>query len=431
MNYRVLLAALLVVTATLPVGAVAAQPTADTPDGVVYQTDDQAGDETETNETSSGESDGENPDFNDDQPAEYADDGTPGAAAGLRITPVDFGEEWMGVETTDSDAEYATTGPFAVFSLSAPAESARVPQSAADAQLLEGEQTLRVDFEDDAAPVDGESYYEIELFFADGSTKTIGLTASQTGVSVAASDYAKYQPLIEEMEEPATERGFEATPEGLIEYHSWQQDRVEIIESFLVERAEQLFGVIVLAVQNPLAWVLALMALALAAFKREQQHGWMLDRIENDAGETARKDKQLRSAFAEHVQASNEEYIGKMDEVNDQQAQYWRDSFDVYSVRQLAELAKRGPHDPSGETVTDGGETRPAIATIDPDEIQNSWLAKAFSTNRLADAQEALTCIRAACVRMEAKYGLGHEYTETRDAVETLLEQVREKEASY
>jgi len=44
-------------------------------------------------------------------------------------------------------------------------------------------------------------------------------------------------------------------------------------------------------VQNPLAWVLALMALALAAFKREQQHGWMLDRIENDAGETARKDK--------------------------------------------------------------------------------------------------------------------------------------------
>jgi len=97
-------------------------------------------------------------------------------------------------------------------------------------------------------------------------------------------------------------------------------------------------------VQNPLAWVLALMALALAAFKREQQHGWMLDRIENDAGETARKDKQLRSAFREHVQASNEGYIGQMDEVNDQQAQYWRDSFDVYSVRQLAELAKRGPH---------------------------------------------------------------------------------------
>jgi len=48
----------------------------------------------------------------------------------------------------------------------------------------------------------------------------------ETGVSVAASDYAEYQALIEEMEEPATERGFEATPEGLIEYHSWQQDRV-------------------------------------------------------------------------------------------------------------------------------------------------------------------------------------------------------------
>jgi len=124
----------------------------------------------------------------------------------------------MGTETTDSDAEYATTGPFALFSLSAPAENARIAQSAAGAQLLEGEQTLRVDYDDDAAPTDGESYYEVELFFEDGSTKTIGLTASETGVSVAASDYAEYQALIEEMEEPATERGFEATPEGLIEY---------------------------------------------------------------------------------------------------------------------------------------------------------------------------------------------------------------------
>jgi len=42
----------------------------------------------------------------------------------------------------------------------------------------EGEQTLRVDYDDDAAPTDGESYYEVELFFEDGSTKTIGPTAS-------------------------------------------------------------------------------------------------------------------------------------------------------------------------------------------------------------------------------------------------------------
>jgi len=69
--------------------------------------------------------------------------------------------------------------PVRTFSLSAPAENARIAQSAADAQLLEGEQTLRVDYDDDAAPTDGESYYEVELFFEDGSTKTIGLTASR------------------------------------------------------------------------------------------------------------------------------------------------------------------------------------------------------------------------------------------------------------
>jgi len=150
-------------------------------------------------------------------------------------------------------------------------------------------------------------------------------------------------------------------------------------------------------VQNPLAWVLALMALALAAFKREQQHGWMLDRIENDAGETARKDKQLRSAFREHVQASNEEYIGQMDEVNDQQAQYWRDSFDVLGAPTRRTRKARATQHPD-DAATDGGETAPAIAAIDADEIRDSWLAKAWSTNRLADPQEALTCIRAACV---------------------------------
>jgi len=249
-------------------------------------------------------------------------------------------------------------------------------------------------------------------------------------VSVAASDYAEYQALIEEMEEPATERGFEATPEGLIEYHSWQQDRVEIIESFLVERAEQLFGVVVLAVQNPLAWVLALMALALAAFKREQQHGWMLDRIENDAGETARKDKQLRSAFREHVQASNEEYIGQMDEVNDQQAQYWRDSFDVYSVRQLAELAKRGPHNtpttppPMGR---DGAGDRRDRRRRNPGLVAREGVVDEPTRRPAGSADVHPRGLR----RMEAKYGLGHEYDATRDAVESLLEDVREQEASY
>jgi len=70
-----------------------------------------------------------------------------------------------------------------------------------------------------------------------------------------------------------------------------------------------------------------------------------------------------------------------MDEVNDQQAQYWRDSFDVYSVRQLAELRKARAHNNTpDDAATDGGET-PAIAAIDADEIRDSWSVKAWSTN--------------------------------------------------
>jgi len=184
-------------------------------------------------------------------------------------------------------------------------------------------------------------------------------------------------------------------------------------------------------VQNPLAWVLALMALALAAFKREQQHGWMLDRIENDAGETARKDKQLRSAFREHVQASNEEYIGQMDEVNDQQAQYWRDSFDVYSVRQLAELAKaratQHPRRRRHRWGRDGAGDRRDRRRRNPGLVAREGVVDEPTRRPAGSADVHPRGLRPDGSEVRPR----HEYDATRDAVESLLEDVREQEASY
>lgn len=430
MKPRTIVLTLALVTALAIPAGVAAADAGDATSIEYAQTDD-ATNET-TNESTNESATGENPDFDDGDDPELADDGAPGDAQSLRVTPVQFDEPWLNTETTSSDEAYETSGPFAVFAISAPAENARIAQSSADAQLLDGEQTVKVEYDDDAAAENG-TLFQLELFFADGSQTTLELTAHQTAVSVDGAEYAAYATLIERMEDGATDRGFEATPEGTLAFQEWQEERVEIIESFLVERAEQLFALGVMFVQNPLAWVLALLVLAGASYRREQVHGFILDRMENDAGETARKHAQLKQAHREHVEAANEEYIGDMKEVTDQQAQYLRDAFDTYSVRQLAELAKRGPHDldRNDDLAADGGDPEPAIARIDTEEVHESWLEPGFSTNRLSDPQEVLTCIRAALVRMDSKYGLGYQYAETREDLETLLEEISDSEARY
>jgi hypothetical protein len=419
-----LLVALLVFSAVAPAGAVAAGVgTTDSPS----QSPVFAQQESPQNETTTAE---ENETLSDDGSSADPTD-PPGKANSVRITPIQFDEDWLGVSTTEADQAFNTTGPFVMLSLSEPAENVRIAQSKADARLLEGEQTIRVEYADDAAPTSGKTYFQVEIFFADGSSTTVDLYAQKTGVSASATEWEEYSGLIEQMQEDAVERGYAESPEGLKKYHEWQVDRVELVESFLVERASQLFASAILLAQNPLAWIIALLAIAVIAYKREQAHGWVLDRIENDAGETARKQEQMKAAYREHRQAANEEYIGELNEVNDQQAVYWSDAFDIWSVHQLAELARRGPRDLDANLVTDGGEQQSAIETVESSEIRDSWLATVFSSNRLSGPQETLSQMRAALIRMEATYGMGHIYGDTRSDVEQLLEKVRESEGGF
>ena len=352
---------------------------------------------------------------------------SPDAADIYRLSPIDFGEDYLDVETLEADQEFETSGPFTQFSSSETVDSVRIDQSGANAEVLEGGQVIVVDYDADAAH-DNESYYELEVFFADGSATSIDLFASDTDVSVEAAELAEYKPLIDNMQEAAESEGFEATPEGLESFFEWQQERVELFENYLVEHAAALFGLAIAASVNPLFWFVLLVTITLAALHREYYHGWMLERLQNDPGEATRIEREIATEYEENIQAADAEPLTKLDAIDPQQAAYWKDTFGVTSVRQLAELARRGQIDP----LTDGGQRGFSqvhngltdLRGLEPEQLgsEESWLEPILRTNRLSHPREPIAHMKHAMMRMESKWGMGHHYRETRSIAESLLE---------
>jgi len=422
----VLVASLALPVATMGVtatdtGTVDSSPHTDGPVTALEETDDP--EDTPENDTAENESEPIDGDANE------SDD--PGTADRVRVSPIELGDEdWLETTTEDSDEAFNTSGPFAVFALSEPAENVRIPQSDADASLVEGDQAIVVEYDADAAGASS-SFFALEVFYPDGSEGQIDLYATDTEVSAAAAELEAYSGLIDDMSDSAEAEGYETDAEGVEEYYDWRVERAELVDSFLVERAAQLLMLALMAAENPLVWIILLAGIAVAAFRREQSHGWILDRIENDSGETARQQEQLEAEYRRDKQTANEEYIADLPEINDQQAIYWKDSFDIYSTLQLAELALRGPRDLEPDARTDGGTLESAVADLDAETIYDSWLAEAFTTNRLSGPQEALSCLKAALIRMEATYSMGHRYADARNDVEQLIDALNDKERGF
>lgn len=367
----------------------------------------------------------EEPDAPDDDAGDETTDSTPeetdapATAETVRITPHDFGEEFLSAETVESDKEFNTTGPFALFTTSDPVDAARIEQSAASATVLDGDQAVLVEYDAEAAGADEQTFFALELFFEDGSDTTADVYASETDVSVEAAELSEFSGLIDQMKTDAEAEGYESDVGGVESYYEWQNDRVEVLENYLVEHAAGLFSLAIIAAMNPLAWVLGLGTIAVLAYRRESALGWMLDRIENDAGETARKERELVSRFENQIISADEEPLTELDAVGPQQAAHWKDTYSVTSVRQLAELARRGRR-----VRADGGEladSHSGVSEINPDEIDDSWLEAIYRTNRLSGPREALSHVRAALIRMDSKYGMGHKYRDSRAEVEALL----------
>ena len=348
----------------------------------------------------------------------------PTAASQVRITPVKFDEEFLATTVQESDSVFETTGPFAVFSLSRDVEGARVTQDPASAQVLDGGRQVRVSYDDDAAPPGETSLYTLELFFADGSTKTVELNARKTGVSVAAADLQEYAPVIEELRELSEAHGYGASPDDMLAYLEWVNERADLIDGFLTESAARLMALALAASMNWLFWVLFLGVIALVAKWIQRRYGGLLEALQNDVGRAERKRRELELAYQEAKQTADEVPLEEVPAVGSN-ALYWRDGHGVRSAGQLARMAAFGAH----RQTEDGLEqVHGGVADLDTENLGTSWLEPVLRGNRIPTAKQALGEIKATLEHMETKHNLGHLYRDARDDVAQLIDEIDEEE---
>jgi len=152
---------------------------------------------------------------NSTAPATTSAPGSPESAETVRILPVQLEADFVTIETAEQGEQYNTTGPFAFFTLSEPVETVAIQQPKAEATVLEGGRAVRVQYDSDAAAVGKSSLYELELYFADGSSRTVQLYASKTSVSTGAAELKQYRPFIMDALNDAESAGYERDAEGV------------------------------------------------------------------------------------------------------------------------------------------------------------------------------------------------------------------------
>lgn len=350
--------------------------------------------------------------------------GTPTIAGNVRITPVRMDEKFLSVKVAEPDSTFNTSGPFVFFSLSHPVEAARITQSPAEATVLAGGQQVKVTYSDDAAPPNEQSLYTLELFFADGSKKTVKLYATKTAVSVEAAQLSNYREFIETMKEDAKAHGYNATPKGVTKYHEWEKERADLVDGWLTEQAARLLAGATVLAMNPLFWVVLLSGLALFGQWLRSNFGDLLDWLQNDPGKAQRKRHQLKQAYDKQKQTADEEPLREIDAVGSS-AIHWETAFGVKSVADLADVAANGIWKRTadgGEEQVHGGVDDLSVADLQTGEC---WLEPVLRDGRVATPERALAQLKAACRHMETEYNLGHVYRDPADRAEQLIRDLR------
>lgn len=344
----------------------------------------------------------------------------PESADAVRILPVQLEEDFVSVETDQQGARYNTSGPFVFFSLSEPVDQVAIQQPKAQATVLEGGRVVKVEYEDDAAPVGESSLYELDLFFEDGSSKTVELYAEQTSVSTGSAELKKYRPLIMDMLNDAQKNNFERSPDGAEAHYEAQKEDAQLLNSLFTEKAKRLFGSIAGIVANPLGIALILISAALLALWQIRKNGDALDFLSNDSGKAARKRERLWIEYKKQQQTAADEPL--RDVIGEMDALYWRDAYGVDSVAGLAELFRTGlPIERDGEIQHVGGAEE-----LEAETISASWLEAVCRDNRIPSPELALADGKKVLHRMVSKYGMGHVYQDDLERVRELIDELDE-----
>lgn len=348
--------------------------------------------------------------------------GRPEAADVVRILPVEIDSKIVSVETSKQGQEYNTSGPFALFSLSEPVEEAAIQQQGASATVLNGGQVVRIQYDSDAAPVGKTSLYDLQIWFSDGSSRSISLYASETSKTVSESNLKKYRPEMLQMLEDAEKAGYERSPDGLEAYYEDQKATAELLDNLFAEQAARLLATLLALVRNPLGAVLGIVIIIGVSAWILRQNRSVLEMLSLDSGKFARLRDQYILKYEEQQQTAADRELREVDGIGELGQVYWQDAFNVTTVAELAELARGNyPIREDGEIVRIGG-----VEGLDVENVDSSWIEPVCRANRLPGPQIALTHCKKALEEAKRRYGMGHYYDGSLQATRELLDELDE-----
>lgn len=375
----------------------------------------------------------------------------PSLASQSRLTTVGFSKDYLSVSRADKNT-WNVSGPYAVFSSSEDISAARINQTAATAKVLDGSRTVRVSFAPDAAPQGEQSLYRLQLFFGDGSSRTVRLFASDTEQIVASAELANSREFIETMKEDAEAHGYPATIEGIEEYHQWEKEQADLLSDLLGPQLERLFAWVILTIQTPLAVITIAVAVILLLLWARRVHGWKIRDYVNGDTEADKQYRDILRVYLEEQSAAAEERLNDIDMIGPDHI-FWRDAFDVESTRQLARLWAIGEpardsdgnilrdtdaeplRDEEGDVIRDGdgAPVHPPVmrhrGVWDLDEssdYRETWLEPILRQDMLGDPETALAHATRVLTRMTETYGQ-QRYREARKRTRQLQEGLEER----
>lgn len=354
----------------------------------------------------------------DDPAADGA--GRPDLAATARILPIQFEADFITTSTVDQGEQYNTSGPFALWSVSSEIEAAAVQQPGATATVLDGGNVVKVEYDQDAAPVGQASLYELELYFSDDSSRVLELYARNTDVDVGNRQMTRYRTFVMDVLNDAESAGYDRSPEGAQSHYEDVKADAQLLDSLFTERAKRFIGNIIGILTNPLG----IAAILLSAAGISAYLLWSNRQVLEWLSTGTSKTKQLRERYwiqyEKHKQTAAEEHLREV--VGESNEIYWSDAFDVDTVAGLAELFRTGVAvRRDGEIAHVGG-----VDELEAETIASSWLEPVTREHRLPSPEIALTDGKKALHRMITEYGMGHIYGDAHERVVELIDELDE-----
>lgn len=372
-------------------------------------------------------------------------------AESARVTPVQFNREYLQVSAREGPEEaYNTVGPYVVFAVSERVATARIQQPKAQATVREGT-TVRVEYATDAAPPDETSLYTLELFFADGSSRTIKLYATRTDQIVASSDAKAGADFLDTMKQDAEDHGFNATIEGAERYHEWEKEQADILSNLFAPQFKKLLLWATATLQTPLALILMATAAILAAVYLLRSHGAKIRLYQQSKNLLKQSRRELIQAYRDDQHAADEMRLREIDEIG-RAAKYWEDRLDVHSAKQLADLmaygepirdsagnivrwsqdeaADQGIEPIEGDPDEDDAEDvvyppklkhRGVYDLKDAEDLRNTWLEPVIRRDTPITDTSALAHAKQALLKMTTRFGQP-QYRPARTEVRALAE---------